>query len=437
MKHTSICGISLVLLAAVTVPGAGDQFGGRSAPDGRVGQRVSVVAVGPSLTLLLRDLRRQTGVDLNCEPLLARRRLVVVVRDRPLREVMDQIAGITATPPGRCAWEAAGSGYRLREDLRSKSARQELLRRREGEFWQRLRLARAAAAMSPEELVKVRASFPRLALSPPRGAVEILRGIPEEQLLLVSRGTPLDLAFDQMSRPLQECVREKIGRVRFTVSHAPDDAPETVTLRYEGSRDYRSARVLVRLSGTPDRPGLLVKIALTAASALETPNMLYPGVPSVDVQPEWLREALEQEEKARRARGLQPPLDEDAALKKRINLRRMYPTRRGEDPRNNLLPDCLAQAAAQTGIPVIAQYDPCYEDYYTRTYPRSLKADLNGVTVREALERIARDFLVTWDRRGEWIRVWSERAIYADMDRMDLTPLWEQASQPGKERQPR
>lgn len=389
-----------------------------------------------TLARLLTELERQTEVELTCDALMARRRLVLRADGRPLREVTDQVAHFTATPPGACTWEVrnAGRGRHLREDRRSKDAREILRQRRARDFDRRLQLAVAAAAMTPEQRVKLRAQAPRLAHRPPTGGVRLLQGLTEKQLQFVVRGGRLDLAYDDMSPALQEFVRARVSRYRYKVGIG--DSP-TPLYSFDGSREFRSTRLQVRLSGAPDRPGLCARLATGPQVGLTNPNILDPGVPPEEDQPGWLKKALAEQEAERRRRGLKPPVHPDKSLERRVTIRRLTPPpggrQGGGEMRESRLSDCLEQLAAQIPLAVIAHDDPCFDDYYDQTISRGLKSDLVDLTVREALERIAKEFQVTWDMRGEWIRVWSERVLYAEMDGMNLTPRWETASSPQEE----
>ena len=257
----------------------------------------------------------------------------------------------------------------------------------------------------------------------------MIRGLTAEQLRFVFRGGTVDLSFDEMRPEVQDVVLKFVRRRTYTVStSSKDDKESTVLYRYDGARDFRSSRLVVRLSGSPDRTGLFVSIQTGPQSSLTNPNVLYRPAPPPEEQPHWLRDALEKEDAVRRTRGLKAPASEDQDLKALVTIRRLLPIPAGQRsvgaPRVCSLVECLEQLARQIHVPIIAHFDPCFGDYYDRSGLRDLRADLENVTAYEALKRMAANFDVTWDRQEGWIRVWSERTLYAEMDRMDLTPRW-------------
>jgi hypothetical protein len=401
---------------------------GSATGDPRLAKTVSLEASGRTLPAVLQELERQSDVELVCEAGLSHRRLQLLVRNRPLSEVLNQIAAFSGFGQGRCVWRPGGEGeprYTLREDKASRDARELLRNRRDRDFMRRFRLAQAAAAMTPEELVKLRRNAPRLAHSPPRSNMRLLVGFPAAALRRVFNGQVLDVPYDDLSPAQQQIIRDKISRVRFTTSIASDDGPDRLVSTYDGSRDFPSSRLIVRLSGAPDRPGLSVRVRLTDKSGFGTPNILDPWQPPPDEQPEWLREGLRREEQARLSRYVKSPAGGDPALQPRVTIRRAQRVNLPDGRsimRYSNLPRCLKQLSEQTGLPIIAHYDPSFEDYYARTGLVPLKSDLSEVTVLEAMQRMSAHWDVGWDKEDGWLHVRSERVAYAEMDRLNLGP---------------
>jgi hypothetical protein len=92
------------------------------------------------------------------------------------------------------------------------------------------------------------------------------------------------------------------------------------------------------------------------------------------------------------------------------------------------LADTLRQIADQTRLSIIGDYDPCWDDYYSRLDAHDpdlrtkqiVRADLPAMPAWQALEYTRSHFEVEWEKIGEVIQVRSERIDYALMDHIDV-----------------
>jgi len=81
-------------------------------------------------------------------------------------------------------------------------------------------------------------------------------------------------------------------------------------------------------------------------------------------------------------------------------------------------------------LPIVADHDPGFLDYYARKGFANLDKDLEDVTVQDALDEIAHRWRVAWDFKDGWIEVVSPRAEPAMMGELDLRPIWHERKQP-------
>jgi len=122
----------------------------------------------------------------------------------------------------------------------------------------------------------------------------------------------------------------------------------------------------------------------------------------------------------------------DPDLGARVTLRAMVDIRsaKGKQPikRFSDLADTLRQLADQTGLSILGDYDPCWDDYYTRIDPylpdvrmkKLLRDDVVDVPAWKAFEFVADHFDVTWEKHGRLIMVRSPRVGLALSDKIDL-----------------
>lgn len=89
---------------------------------------------------------------------------------------------------------------------------------------------------------------------------------------------------------------------------------------------------------------------------------------------------------------------------------------------------CLEQLAEASGLSVLGDYDPCWDDYYSwqnvsrpgtrhKTY---MMQDLRNVPVWQALDFLAERFDITWEKKGGFVHIRSPRVLYAEMDGIDM-----------------
>jgi hypothetical protein len=380
-------------------------------------------------------LGAQAGVVLVCNPEHARRRLLLQAARRPLPDVQAVLARFIATPPGTCWWERrpveGRPGYRLVEDLASRDALvREKQRRDQARYrWlkERLLLAQSLAEMSPEELKGMRDRYPNLVAGLSPDMIRLASGYGPKELEQLFRGRSLNTAFSALSPGQQSLVRAGIGNQSYTVSRQLPDGASMPLRSYRGAQQYRGARLSVSPSGSPERPGISVFVWLTPEVAFANSNIIDPRLPRESERPQWLRDLLAtQPEKKAPPRRTRPTA---AALQQRVTVRRWVKTPAGQpgvgQPRVCFPADALQQIAAQTGLPIIADYDPGFRDYYRRDGFINLKEDLVNIPVWEALDIIEDTWGLTWTWKRDWLEVRSPRAIYALMGEVDLSPPWE------------
>jgi hypothetical protein len=85
----------------------------------------------------------------------------------------------------------------------------------------------------------------------------------------------------------------------------------------------------------------------------------------------------------------------------------------------------LAEFERTTDLPVLGEYDPCYQSTFGRSSParRTLPAGaITRLPAREAVGVLARVFDLTWEYRAGWIWLRSPRTPLARAGQLDLSP---------------
>ena len=406
--------------------------------DSRQQRPVTIAATTQPLAATLAELSQQTSVDLAAdEEPLARHRLVLVAKERPLGEVRAQIARFVGVPPGGSYWTRRGTGdtttYRLMESRASKEARAKLLRDRSARTTTRVREALELARLDDAALDAQRDRNPRLATGRNNYqlAYSLLQSLTPEQLGAALQTNRLLLPFSSLTPPQQQLVRGALARVRMSDVRENPDGSRTVNT-YDGSRDFASSSLWLGLSGNVDQPGLRIMVRLNRSSAMGCPNVLDPPMPTGDERPSWLSEALkknEAAEKARRKRILGPRPPKDPDLMQRVTVHRTalrVPPEGGKAlPYGATVADVLREIAAQTGLPAIADFDPCHEDPFGRQWFKDFRKDLVDVPLWEALDTVTEAWDLSWEEKDGWLRVRSPRAPWALAGVVDLSPACE------------
>lgn len=415
--------LGAVLLATATVccSGASEPPAG-SAWDSRLQQPVSIAASYDPLLQTLAELQRQTAVQLTCEPSVASRRVVVFAKERSLAELMRNIARLVPTPPGAALWERTARGgvytYRLTENLVSRNARAGLQEKRYRQMKARFQESVAISRLSAGELTALRATRPRLIANMPRKLLGIVNSLPADQLERVFQGQALDLPFGALDSGQQGTITGMIQGVQFV------SGGEIV---FNGSTDYPQCRLAVSPSGNPDRPGIRAMIWMAPGHGLGCPNLMDPPLPAESEQPDWLRAHLADEERQRRQARRQPPPG-DALFRQTVTIKRFIVTPKGEPGEGKVracfAADALREIATQCGIPIVADYDPGFDNYYRREGLRTLRADLPRVPVWTALNTICETWDLSWEARAGWVLVRSPRAVWSTLGELDMSPPW-------------
>jgi hypothetical protein len=367
--------------------------------------------------------------------------VLLYVRGRPARAVMDDLASFLSVPGEKSIWEAAEGGFRLQQDAvsravrlqREQKARAERDRRLKAEFDTLLRLSKLNGAALERE----RARHPELAATVRDLAlwVTILEGLSPEYRRTLLSGTGLAFRIRDLE-PAQRQAAEALiaGRGRHRQRRPVPPELGGGHMDWDSERDVPRTPVSFRLTGDPNRPGISIVFITLPGSRSGAHDILHPGLPK-ELQPPWLREILEQrrqEEEAARRPFLER-VKQDPAVNRKITLAGWQDLPDPKQPGKTLkrasdLSAALLQVADQTGLSIIGDYDPCWWDYYTRTDAHepwgenkwSLTTDLIDVPAWEAMEHIAKYFRVEWEKRGDVLYVRSPRVLYAVLDGIDL-----------------
>jgi hypothetical protein len=407
-------------------------------PAGGLESPATVTIRGATAADACAELARTTGLSLRCaDPFLARRPVVLFAAERPVVEMMEALAEALRTEPGRCEWRRVGERFELIQSAGSRAARRALLRRlqreRAREFDARGRRLFQLDGAGEAELDDARRRDPELVAALPqvRIGAPLLQLLDRHQQAALGSGREVGVPIGALPLAHQELVRSLVagtGTLRLTIPHDSGDLVFTWSVE-----DLPTTPLLIRFVGEPDRPGVRCTIPTVPGSPVTLPNLFYPEVPPAEHRLPWLREALEAREKEelRQREAELAPLREDPDLRKLISVGRVLepdsssesPTRRRAD-----LSGVLAQVAKESGLGVVGDYDPCWDDYYRwndSSQPgaaerKYLPADLEKLPVLEVMEVVRRVFRVEWKKRGAWIFITSPRVPFAEIDGLDL-----------------
>jgi hypothetical protein len=162
---------------------------------------------------------------------------------------------------------------------------------------------------------------------------------------------------------------------------------------------------------------------------------LHPSPPAEADRPEWLKNVLkEREQKEQKARqAFLDTVKGDPQLRTPVTLKALVdvpdPKRPGHTMRRfSDLADTLKQVADQARLSIIGDYDPCWDDYYTRLdlhnpdmrSKQLLRGNMPPMPAWQAMEFVRTHFAVEWEKRGNVLYVRSPRIPYALMDKIDV-----------------
>lgn len=408
-----------VFVAALVGVGAGDAQSAGTL-DGLTSE-VSCNLTDVTLPKALVQLGNQANVGLGCGSAFERRRILLHVKQRPLKEVLEQVAFFMRESDGDPTWirgtKQGRPFYRLQEDALTRRARRNMIDRRNLAFVSRLKLACEAAAMSDADLEKLRARAPELAHAPPRWSMSILNGLPPDVTHLARQKGSVLIPYPQLPPSVREFVRVAVRRQRLSIGSSRPDVPR---IEFDGRKDYGKVQVRIGLTDTPARPSLEVSIATTSRTGIASGSALYPSLPPEERQPEWMKQEL------KRVKAGERPAENSLghrALDRLVTIREWTVTRLadGRERRYSLgCPMALDQLARQIELPLIADYDPAPYDYYQKSIRRTLKRDLEKLPAREALEVFRNSWNVRPSLHNEWLHVRSDASRFSAWDGLVL-----------------
>lgn len=388
---------------------------------------------------------------------LASRPVVIYVREQRPRQAMDEIAWFFAMEPGKCYWakDAEGS-LTLREDSTSRKARSERTAERRNtrmrQLVSELKNGLRLGLLSNEGLSRESGKYPELVWAMPayRRTYAILAALNPVQRDALLSGRAISVPVGALGAVEKEYAQGMIGGVRKARRRVPPELGGG-WITFVRDRDILTTPLTIRLAGRPDRPGIRVMLRPLPGWQEGVPDLLHPQTPPPGESPDWLREVLTK-------RGIQARnqrkefldrMRRDLQLSKKVTLRAKVevsdPTQPGgKTLRASDLADSLGQVADQTRLTIIGDYDPCWNDYYSRLDPLEpnnrtkeyVLQDLPEKPAWEVMELIAKRFQVEWGKRGKTIWVRSPRIPYALMDRIDVLdppplPTYWQQFKPG------
>ncbi len=411
---------------------------------------MSVMIRGAPLLTAVKELGDKVGVELRCvsRPLESRPVVVLTPGLVTASELMQQLAAIASTAPGRCTWHATsidgGRAYVLREDSASRHARSVRtkadLERRASQLDRDLVAALRLADTPTEQLEPLRADQPDLGTPSNafRWGLRLLRSLSAEQVQALLGGVGIRLPYSDLREDQQEMLRHIVGDLRTSYTTRRRDGTP-LTLTWSSREDLPKSSVTYRFAGDPSRPGIMMLIPTIVGSEIGQPNLLRPPRVPPDEQAEAMRRAVEardrpvrqaREERRERLRALAA---KDPSLARPVSAQAVRdvpdprkPGRRVQ--RHSDLVAVLEQLALAGQVSILGDYDPCWDDYYAwRDFfepglrmKRTLRQDIRDVPLWEALEQVAEHFRVSWEKRGNLIRIRSPRVSFALADGIDL-----------------
>jgi hypothetical protein len=405
-------------------------------------KRLDFTATRVTLKEATKSLGDAAGCPLRVAESLAIRPVVLMLRGRTADEAMADLARFVATSPGKCSWtfDTSSGCSTLVEDAANRKAR---VNKTESQRVSRYRqlisdmeTAMRLALLPLSELVRARSRHPELAYTAPRlrRVYGILAGLNTDQRRALLSGKGLSLRIGELPPAEQGYAQAMMGSILSARVSVPPELGGG-HMDWLAERDLPRTPLSIRLAGRPDRPGITVSIAYLPGVRRGARDALHPNPPAEADRPEWLKDILkERERKEQKAR--QEFLDTvkgDPQLRTPVTLNAMVdvpdPKRPGRTiKRFSDLADTLTQVADQTRLSIIGDYDPCWDDYYTRLdlhnpdmrSKQLLRGNLPSMPAWQAMEFVRTHFAVEWEKRGSVLYVRSPRIPYALMDKIDV-----------------
>lgn len=380
----------------------------------RAAGEVTLETAGPTLAELLPRLGQQAGEKLRAGAGLGERRLFFFARQRDFEETRAVLARFLATPPGRCLWTRDRDTRVLEEDRTSRDTR----RRRAAERQRRARRYReqalqrviALAGMSREQLMRAGPEGQRLAmLQRQRGLREwlaIFQGLPSAYREAALNGRSFSLGYHGFPPAGREAVRVIASR-HNPGTQRPDG---TVVNQFIGQRDYPNTIMHVSALDTPEGAILMMRLEFPPSRGGVVVGDLLT-VPDESPAGHARLEASLAEWESRRLGPLQA--EDDPRLQRAVT------------PRGGTVEEVLAGLAAQAGLPLIGEYDPCF--VFAESRQDQLRVTLGAGEVTrlplwQALEKVTHRFDLRWELDGDWLCLRSPRTERALTGELDLSP---------------
>jgi hypothetical protein len=432
------------LLASPLLAAPGGEGASRpTPPDERLKRPVDLSVSRVTLADALKALGTEAETPLACTDRgLTGRPVFLFIRKQSLGSVMHHLARFFPTAPGTCRWDRVTvegqSGYRLVEDNSSRNARELALNRLRKSRRERLQAeleeAMRLTQLTPEEFQRVQDQHPEFwdSMSGLRVNYALLASLSPEETSRLLDGKGLNLPYSGLRPEQQRLVFQMVGDCTMS---RPIPGREGEELSWSTRKDLPKSTVTLRITGSPERPGIRMSVPTLPGGSVGFPDMLHPGLPAEKEQPEWMRAvATKRREAAEKDREqARETARKDPDLLQKITLTAMVETPDPKQPGKSQkryadLAMALEQVADRTGLSIVGDYDPCWDDYYSwqdfhmpgNRMKARLDKDMKDVAAWEALEAIAARFKVSWEKRGKFLWVRSPRVLYAMLDGIDL-----------------
>lgn len=188
--------------------------------DSRVEKSITLRATGRSLSILLGELSRVSGVALKADPEVAELRATVLVRDLPLQTVQDRLAEALHLSWKRTEGTAGGPlTYTLYRSDGNRAEEKELIARGEKAFRQGIDIAIGWLSLSradQSKLLKENVAIAETFRQPgAEEAIAILSKLTPDEREQVLSGTPLEFRVREVPDHVSEAVSNFLLQLRF------------------------------------------------------------------------------------------------------------------------------------------------------------------------------------------------------------------------------
>lgn len=456
----------LLLLAALLQPG------GAMAEEAALQRRITLSFGRGTLAEAMRELGTAAGIPVDCNVRsLNRRPVLIYAKDRPLQQVLSSLADILRAGDGQLEWRQISvegkTRIRLIEDRRHRSAReaallkarQERVRamsarlKRVNELHGLATKRRESNAESPDGPLIIYGSKTTGLVHP--GSVR-----PDEAMLQHQLATAESLGYDVLSRLHQQQIQnlQKGGTLSFRFGDLPEevrrpmmqrhgrtvvqfvrpDLHPGLTFEFRANRDLPDSFLKFRLFGLPERPDVQAVMPLPGIGLSHYGNLLYPGGPADETElPSLIRKALgplkdarlERRSKLHREAKTNPELARKITVRSRTGLQAPDSNDAAVKERQLQVIEAFEQVARETGMLVVGDFDPLWNDYYSwldedrpgERLARAVSTDLTRLPLWEVLETLTdEERLLRWEVSKGRLLLRSPRIQHVMLDRIDL-----------------